>query len=264
MVWLNPLERGDREQEVQRWLERIGVAEAWKLAPLLVDGGWGTATLERAMRGLPAGDATVLLRWLAEGQSVFRLLQEVSTAARAISEIVAAVKAYTRLDQAPVQEVDVHEGLDVALSLLRHKLRGVIVQREYTTGLPRITASATELNQVWTNLIDNAVDALGGQGHLTIRTAPVGSSDLTHGTAPAGIREAILVEVIDSGPGIPPEVCKRLFEPFFTTKPPGQGVGLGLSITYSIVRRHGGDITVDSRPGRTSFAVSIPVRSEVG
>jgi signal transduction histidine kinase len=262
MIWLNPLERSDREQEVQTWLEGLGVADAWKLAPRLVDGGWGVATLEHAVRGLTPADAGVVLRWLSEGQMVYNLLQEVITAARAISEIVGAVKSYTRLDQAPIQEVDVHEGLDVVLSLMRHKLRGVTVRREYATGLPRVTANATELNQVWTNLIDNALDALASDENLTVGTAPK-ARDLTIRTALSVDGEAILVEVIDSGPGIPPEACKRIYEPFFTTKPPGQGVGLGLSITYSIIRRHGGDITVASQPGRTAFTVTIPVRSEV-
>lgn len=262
LAWLDPLARSDQEQAVQGWLERLGVDEAWKLAPRLVDGGWSVPLLEQSVSGLTPADAGVVLRWLAEGQTVFNLLQEVSHAARSISEIVGAVKTYTRLDEAPIQEVDIHAGLDVVLSLMRHKLRGINVRREYAANLPKITANATELNQVWTNLIDNAVDAMQQAGNLTVGTG-TRPLDLTLRTTQAADGESILVEVIDSGPGIPPESCKRLFEPFFTTKPAGQGVGLGLSITYSIIRRHGGDITVDSFPGRTAFAVSIPVRSAV-
>ncbi|RIK47348.1 MAG: hypothetical protein DCC58_00100 [Chloroflexi bacterium] len=261
MVWLDPLERSDREQELQAWLEQFGLTDAWKIAPQLVDGGWGVASLQRAVGEASPADAGVILRWLAEGQTVFSLLQEVTNAAKAISEIVTAVKAYTRLDQAPIQDVDIHEGLDIVLSLMRHKLRGVTVLREYASGLPRVTANATELNQVWTNLIDNALDAMEA-GALSAGTGQT-KRVLTLRTAFDADGEAILVDVIDSGPGIPPEVCKRIYEPFFTTKPPGQGVGLGLSITYSIIRRHGGTIQVESQPGRTAFTVTIPIRGEV-
>jgi signal transduction histidine kinase len=157
------------------------------------------------------------------------------------------VKRYTYLDQAPVQTVDVHEGLEATLTMLRHKLRdGIEVIRDYGTDLPLVEAHGSELNQVWTNLIDNAVDALGGEGRITIRTSCTG-------------RE-VAVEIHDDGPGIPDDVLPRLFDPFFTTKAVGSGTGLGLHIAYTIVvRRHRGQIGVQSKPGDTCFRVTLPV-----
>ncbi len=179
---------------------------------------------------------------------MYTLLDVVSHGATRIAEIVKAVKAYSYLDQAPVQLVDVHEGLDNTLVILRHKLAGgVTVVKAYAPDLPRIEAYAGELNQVWTNLIDNAVDAMNGQGQLHIRTA-------------ARDKE-IIVEIGDSGPGIPPEVKGRIFDAFFTTKPIGVGTGLGLHITYNIVvHQHRGQIVVESNPGHTVFRVRLPIQ----
>jgi signal transduction histidine kinase len=185
---------------------------------------------------------------LAANSSVYDLLEEVGKSAEAMSEIVKAVKTYSYLDQAPIQEVDVRESLENTLVLLRPKIKaGVSIKRDYADDLPRIEAYGSELNQVWTNVIDNAVDAMQAQGELALRTSA------TDG--------AVIVEIIDDGPGIPPELQPRIFEPFFTTKAPGVGTGLGLHIAYNIVvNKHHGQIQVSSNPGETCFRVALPIR----
>jgi signal transduction histidine kinase len=180
--------------------------------------------------------------------SVAALLGEVRESTRRISELVAAVRSYSQLDRAALQPVDVADGLDSTLVILGHKLRdGVTVVREYGAGVPRIEAWAGELNQVWTNLIDNAVDAMDGVG--TLRVATRAEAD------------GVVVEIGDSGPGMPPEVARRAFDAFYTTKDVGKGTGLGLDIARRIVvERHGGTIAIDSRPGATVLRVRLPVR----
>lgn len=239
---LGSLERAEREVELQEWLEQHGCEDAWRISPTMVDAGWTSDELMQLV-----GDSSVdpaLLAWLAATQATYSLLHEAAMSARAISEIVTAVKSYTRLDQAPIQEVDIREGLAQALVILRYKLKGVQVETALEDDLPRLTAYAGELNQVWTNLIDNAADALDGAGQISIRAFQ--DSDW------------VLVEIEDNGPGIPSEALPRLFEPFFTTKPQGKGTGLGLSISYAIVQRHHGQLEVTSRPGRTCFSVRLP------
>jgi len=175
-------------------------------------------------------------------------VEEVQQSTQRISQIVNAVKSYAYLDQAPIQEVDVHESLENTLTILRHKLKqGITVNRHYAPDLPCIEAYGSELNQVWTNIIDNAIDAMQGSGELTLRTyARV---------------ECVVVEIGDNGPGIPPEIQPRIFDAFFTTKPPGSGSGLGLHTSYNIVaHRHKGRIQVRSQPGVTCFQVTLPVR----
>jgi signal transduction histidine kinase len=204
-----------------------------------VDAGWTVPRLEE----LPAE----VLPWLAADASVHVLLGELRMAVGRISEIVGAVKGYAYLDQAPVQRVDVRAGLEQTLVILRHRLRdGVDVVREFDEELPEIEAFGSELNQVWTNLVDNAIDAMEGRGTLTLRA----ESD------PEG--DGVRVTVCDSGSGIPDEIRARLFEPFYTTKPPGKGTGLGLHISHNVVGRHGGRIEVASEPGSTCFVVSLP------
>jgi signal transduction histidine kinase len=190
----------------------------------------------------------VVVRWLAADSSVQALLDEVGSSAEAMSEIVKAVKTYSYLDQAPIQEVDVRESLETTLVLLRPKIKaGVSIKREYSDDVPRIEAYGSELNQVWTNIIDNAIDAMESRGQLVLRT------DARDGD--------VIVEIADSGPGIPSELQPRIFEPFFTTKPPGVGTGLGLHIAYNIVvHKHHGQIQVSSSPGETLFRVALPVR----
>ncbi len=244
---LDPLTRSDRESELQTWLEDHGVENAWQIAPGLVTFGWNVHSLADLATSLGVDRSCLVAQWLATGYSVYTLLDEVRSSAERISEIVKAVKSYSYLDQAPTQEVDIHEGLENTLVILRHKLKqGIQVQREYASDLPHIEAYGSELNQVWTNIIDNAIDAMKGEGVLTLRTA-------RHG-------DQVIVEIADNGPGIPPEIQSRIFEPFFTTKPPGIGTGLGLHITYNIVQKHRGKIQVTSRPGSTVFQVTLPQR----
>jgi len=245
------LARGDRESDAQAWLEDRGIDRAWELAPTLVTFGWDADTLQSLADTFADDQLSVIAPWLGVGSSVYALLDEVGRSAERISEIVGAVKSYSFLDQAPVQDVDVHQGLDNTLVILRHKLKqGVRVRRDYDAGLPRIEAYGSELNQVWTNIIDNAIDAMQGQGELTIRTY----ADDGH----------VVVEIADSGPGIPPHIQSRIFEPFFTTKPPGVGTGLGLNIAYNVVQRHMGRITVTSQPGETRFQVRLPIQLKRG
>jgi signal transduction histidine kinase len=188
------------------------------------------------------------LEWLASTLSVTTLLSEVKESTRRISELVAAVKSYSQMDRASMQHIDVTDGIDNTLVMLGHKLRhGVTVVREYDAAVSRIDAHAGELNQVWTNLIDNAVDAMEGAGTLRVATRAEG--------------DHVLVEIGDTGPGMPPEVAARAFEAFYTTKDVGKGTGLGLDIARRIVEeRHGGTISIDSRPGETVLRVRIPVR----
>jgi signal transduction histidine kinase len=243
---LDALDRSDREDSLQIWLEAQGVDEAWELAPVLVSLGWEVSALEELARHFSAEQFQVLVRWLGVGGAVHMLLGEAGMSAERISEIVRAVKNYSYLDQAPIQEVDVREGLENTLVILRHKAaQGVRIVRDYAPDLPRIEAYAPELNQVWTNLIDNALDALNGEGELLLRAYAQDGQ--------------VVIEICDDGPGIPPDVQPRIFEPFFTTKPPGVGNGLGLHIVYNIVaEKHHGQIQVTSRPGHTCFRITLP------
>jgi len=243
---LSTLDAGDLEDALAARLEDAGVADAWELAPVFASAGLDEAWLERVLAC--AGEAAPdVVRWLVAGLDLENLVGEIRSSAGRISELVGAMKGYSRMDKGPFQTIDVHEGLENTLVLLGHKLkRGVQVVRDYDRSLPKICAQAGELNQVWTNLIANAVEAMGGKGTLTIRTARE--------------RDCVLVEVGDTGPGIPTDVQRRIFEPFFTTKDVGEGTGLGLDISYRIVaRRHHGDIRVESQPGDTRFQVLLPI-----
>jgi signal transduction histidine kinase len=248
---LDPLTRGDRESELQAWLEARGVEAAWEIAPTLVSFGWETENLRAVGEAFPPPALSPVVRWMGAACSAYALLDELGAGAERLSEIVRAIKAYAYLDQAPIQDVDVHAGLENTLVILRHKLKdGVAVRREYAADLPRIEAYGSELNQVWTNLIDNAVDAMQGRGELTLRTYARDNQ--------------VIVEVADDGPGIPPEIQPRIFDPFFTTKPPGAGTGLGLHIAHSIVSRHRGRIRVASQPGATCFQITLPLQLQRG
>jgi signal transduction histidine kinase len=242
---LDPLDSSDLAWELESFLSERGVAEAGDLAPSLVAGGWDRAHLERIEAEFPGEALGRVVTWVAAGAAVRSLVDEVSTGARRISEIVKAVKEYSYMDQAPVQRVDICAGLDNTLVILRPKLKkGVTVVREYQPDLPQIEALGSELNQVWTNILDNAIDAMGGQGEIRIR-------------ASAGDKE-LVVEICDNGPGMPPEVRDRIFEPFYTTKPPGSGTGLGLHISHNVVVRHGGRINVRSSSDGTCFEIILP------
>ena len=244
---LGTLERGDRQDEVAAWLDARGIARGWEVAPSLVDVGLDAGWLEQAADRLAVGSLGPMVRWVAATSQTTRLMRELEHSVGRVSDLVEAVRSYSYMDQAPLQDVDVHEGLESTLTMLGNRLRGVQVEREYAAGLPRIQAYGSELNQVWTNLLDNAADALDGRGRITIRTA-------------AGGDDHVLVEIADDGPGIPTDVQSRIFEPFFTTKDVGAGTGLGLDIVNRVVvGRHGGDIAFASEPGRTAFRVRLPV-----
>jgi len=246
---LEALARSDREGELEAWLERHGVADPWEQAPLLVNLDYDVARLEALARSFPNAQLPVILTSLTATYSVHNLLAEIGAGVGRISQIVKALKTYSYLDQAPVQAVDVREGLEDTLLILRSKLEGISVRREYTPDLPRIQGYGSELNQVWTNLIDNAAYAVDGIGEIVLRTRREG--------------DFVIVEVQDNGPGIPAEIKDRIFDPFFTTKPVGQGTGLGLDISYNIVvNKHRGDIQVSSEPGRTVFEVRLPLNFE--
>ncbi len=248
-VDLDPVERSDRELEVEGWLEEHGVDDGWEMAPALVSLGFDSQELGRFAGKLGSDHFAAAIRRVGSNYAVLSLLAEIGQGAGRISDIVKALKSYSYLDQAPVQNVDVHEGLDSTLVILRNKLSGIHVRREYAPELPSIQAYGSELNQVWTNLLDNAADALEGEGEIAIRTH---QED-----------DEVVVEIEDNGPGIPTELQSRIFDTFFTTKPPGQGTGLGLDISYNIVvQKHRGDIRVTSAPGRTSFEVKLPVNFE--
>jgi signal transduction histidine kinase len=243
---LDSLERSDCEEAIAECLERHGVQRVWELAPALVDAGCEAEWFEDIYAKFPAEVLPDLLARIAASLIIGGLLGEIENSSGRISDLVRAIKEYTYMDQGADQEVDIHHGLESTLLILRHKLKhGVEVKLDFDRTLPKICAHASELNQVWTNLIDNAVDAMNGKGELRIRTA----------------REIdrLVVEIGDNGPGIPPELRDRVFEPFFTTKGVGQGTGLGLEMAARIVHEHSGEITVESVPGDTRFRVSLPL-----
>jgi signal transduction histidine kinase len=255
---LSPLETSDLEDVVTDWLDDHGVGDGWQLAPAFVQAGIGSDKLDRIAAAVAAAaddgggssdsDLAGALRWLADTIETEQLLKEITDSVSRISSLVGSAKQYSQLDRAPYQVVDIHELLDSTLAMLTAKIGdGVTIVRDYARDLPRVPAFPGELNQVWTNLIDNAVSAMAGSGTLTIRTA------LDRGQ--------LLVEFGDTGPGVPPEIQDRIFEPFFTTKPVGQGTGLGLDISYRIVvQRHHGDLRVESVPGDTRFRVWLPLQ----
>jgi signal transduction histidine kinase len=246
---LSPLEASDLEDELADWLEDHGVAAAWEMAPTLVAAGVDLGWLERFAENLPATQLGAGLSYPVRALESDALLDEITEAANRISALLASAKQYTQMDRAPLQTFDVHEGLDATLTMLGHKIgEGIKVVRDYDRSLPHIAAFPGELNQVWTNLIDNAVDAMDGDGTLTVRTG-------------SGVDDRLVVEIGDTGPGVPDGVRSRIFEPFFTTKPMGKGTGLGLDIAWRIVvGRHRGDIRLESDPGDTRFQVILPMR----
>lgn len=243
---LDTLERSEREEELAAWLERRQVANAWELAAALVDAGCKQTTLDDLATRVPQeflGDA---LTRMTASLTIARLLQEIESSVGKISELVRAVKEYSYMDQMPEQEIDIHQGIENTLIMLRHRLKhGVDVVREFDRTLPAVCARGSELNQVWTNLIGNAIDAMDEKGKLVIRTWRDGNQ--------------AVVEVKDNGPGIPKELQSRIFEPFFTTKAVGEGTGLGLDMVYRIVSNHRGQISFESRAGNTTFTVRIPL-----
>ena len=244
---LSPLEQSDREDELADWLESLEVNNAWELSPSLVSAGIERSQLEPLATEMPPEAFTEALMWLEASLTMNDLVNEVEQSTSRISDLVGAIKNYSYMDRGTVQEVDLHEDLDNTLKILHHKLKyGVTVNKEYDRNLPQISAYGGELNQVWTNLIDNAIDAMDGKGELTIRTSKENN--------------CVLVEIIDNGSGIPPELQSRIFEPFFTSKDVGKGSGLGLDISRRIiVQKHKGNLRFESQPGKTNFQIRIPL-----
>jgi signal transduction histidine kinase len=248
-VKLDPITHSDREDEVIDWLETYDITNAWKLAPNLVTAGFDTGWLENVKEKVGESLLGDVLTWIDAILTEVGLIDQIENCSARISTLVQAVKDYSYMDQAPLQEINIHEGLDSTLTILTHKLKqgNVVVKREYDCDIPRLSAYGSELNQVWTNLIDNAIDAMNGQGQISIRTNC--ESDF------------LLVEIADNGPGIPPEIQSHIFEPFYTTKGVGEGTGLGLHIAYRVVvGQHQGDISVVSKPGDTRFQVRLPLK----
>ena len=247
-VALDALSLSDREETLASWLTRHDVVDEWAIAPPLAAAGADLAWCERAAMVLEGSALEPGLEWVASTLAVATLLSEIKESSRRISALVAAVKSYSQMDRASMQRIDVTDGLESTLVMLTHKIpAGVTVVRDYSTDVPPIEAHAGELNQVWTNLIDNALDAIGGVGTLRLTTRVE--------------QDYVVIEIGDTGPGMPPQVAARAFEAFFTTKDVGKGTGLGLDIAQRIiVERHGGTIAIDRRPGETVLRICLRSR----
>lgn len=246
---LSALEESEREEEIGDWLDDHSVSGAFELAPIFVGAGTPIDFLQRVIDEAPDELRESAIRWLAYTLETELLLAEVTDSVTRISSLVDAAKQYSNMDRSPFERADIHSGIESTLVMLNTKLKGIEVIKDFDRTLPPVPVYAGEINQVWTNIIDNAAQAMNGSGTLTISTA------LDH--------DRVCVEISDSGPGMPPEVKERIFEPFFTTKPIGQGTGLGLDISYRIVvQRHNGDLRVESEPGNTRFRVCLPLTEQ--
>jgi Signal transduction histidine kinase len=242
----NALNFIEREEAIRAWLSGIQCPTPWEVAPQLAEQGVNTGDLDALKHILVSdGASCITLQYFARFLRASRSVQTLAHSTARIFDLIDAVKAYSNMDRAPILEVDVPAGLDATLQMLQSRMTNVQVERDYDQGLPRISAYGGELNQVWTALIENALDALGNQGRLRLACKLEG--------------EMMLVEIWDTGPGIPPELQERIFEPFFTTKAPGQGLGLGLDNAMRIVRKHKGHLSVRSEPGSTCFKVRLPL-----
>ena len=243
---MDALERSDREFEVEDWLNTHNIPDAWEFSPTIVDLGFSDGKLDDLADGFQPDQLGKVIAWVGASFNSFSLLEEINQGSERISEIVKSLKSYVYLDQAPIQAVDIHEGLNNTLVMLRHKLKeGVELKREYADDIPPIQAYGSELNQVWTNIIDNAIDAMNGKGEIRIATRMEG--------------DRVIIDLEDNGPGIPEKIREEIFSPFFTTKAVGKGTGLGLNISYKIIEKHAGEVKVFSKPGKTRFQVSLPI-----
>jgi len=238
--------RVEREEAIQSWLEARNVQDAWKLAPSLAETSITDANLESfaSVAGASLGPELTRFATLLEMECI---AEELENSSARISDLIKAIKEYSYMDQGSLQEVDIERGIETTLTIMHHKLkRGITVTRNFTPNLPKVMANGSELNQVWTNLIDNAADAMKGSGTLALRTARE--------------NDFVLVEIADNGPGIPGNIQSRIFDPFFTTKGVGEGTGLGLDVVSRIVKNFGGQISVQSVSGDTRFQVRIPIQ----
>jgi signal transduction histidine kinase len=244
---LTAMQAADLEDELGDWMDNKKITGGWDLAPVYAQAGLDVECLEQIERKVDTGLLDQAIHWLGYALETEQLMTDIEDATSRVSSLVAAAKQYSQMDRAAHQWIDVHTGLDSTLVMLTHKIgKGVQVVKEYDRSLPQVPAHPAELNQVWTNLIDNAVQAMNGVGTLTLRTYRE--------------NDHVVVSVGDTGPGVPEALRKRVFEPFFTTKPVGEGTGLGLDISYRIVvNGHGGDISLSSQPGDTRFMVRLPV-----
>jgi signal transduction histidine kinase len=243
---LDSMTRSDREEALVRWFDQHDISEGWKLASSFVSACLDTDWLAALTAKLAPPCHVPALNWLDARLNLLLLLKLVDQSTGRVAELVKAVKSYTYMDQSPMQEIDVHEGIESTLTMLGYKLKNVELVRAFDRSAPRIMAYGSELNQVWTNLIDNAVDAVDGSGKICVGTFVEDNQ--------------LVVEIMDNGRGIPAEIQSRIFEPFFTTKGVGSGTGLGLIICNRIIAdRHGGEIEFESKPGETRFKVRLPL-----
>lgn len=248
---LNPLMKNKMENEMESWFESKGLKNNWELIPILTEIGFSTTDFAKFAEGFTREQLPIVAASLESIFTTLNLTEEIRQGSAKITQIVNALKSYIYLDQAPVQFVNINEGLENTLAIFGSRLKnGISVLREYSENLPLIHAYGSELNQVWTNIIDNALDAMNGKGEISLKTFS---------------RDGwIIVEIKDSGPGIPEEIQSKVFDPFYTTKPPGKGTGLGLNISHNIItQKHKGEISLDSKPGETCFRIKLPV-NQVG
>jgi signal transduction histidine kinase len=244
---VNSITQAQREDQLQRWLRERGVEKTWQVVPDLAELGITTENLDELSELLGGKHLDVVLSQFASSGRTERMAQAMLHSTSRIFELIGAVKDYSWMDQAPIQEVDIPQSLETTLTMLQSRLERVQVERRYAAGLPRISAYASELNQVWMSLLENALDAMQDSGKLTLTVSLSG--------------DFVVTEIWDNGPGIPEEIQARIFEPFFTTKAPGSGLGLGLDTAQRIVRQHRGYLHVESKPGETCFQVRLPVES---
>ncbi len=242
---VNSVTQAQREDQLQRWLREHGVEKTWQVAPDLAELGIGTENLDELSELLGGQHLDVVLSQYASTARTERMAQAMLDSTNRIFDLIRAVKDYSWMDQAPIQEIDIPQSLETTLTMLQSRMDKVEVERRYAAGLPRISAYASELNQVWMALLENALDAMQNKGKLVLSVQLIG--------------DFVVVEIWDSGPGIPAEIQARIFEPFFTTKAPGDGLGLGLDTAQRIVRQHRGYIHVESKPGETCFQVRLPI-----
>ncbi|MDA2921250.1 ATP-binding protein, partial [Desulfobacterota bacterium AH_259_B03_O07] len=251
-VKLDPIERGDLEGHLSNWLEGIGIDDSWNVSSILVSVGFTEESLKKFTELLVPDQLINFINWLSKDVEMRILSNELIASTNRISDLVTAMKSYSYMDQSlGKSKIDLHKGIDDTLTILNHriKLKHISIEKCYDNSIPKITASGSELNQVWTNLIHNAIDAVDNEGTITIKTYRQDNNSKT-----------VSVEIIDNGIGIPEEIQNKIFDPFFTTKDPGEGTGLGLDISHRIiVKHHNGSIDLSSKPGLTKFRICLPI-----